>query len=55
MNQMWVRISLTYVVIMIFLFIIPTVVYLTLQADEINLAYIEGEEIIDNMRMRKAR
>ncbi len=49
MNQMWVRISLTYVVIMIFLFIIPTVVYLTLQAEEINLAFIEGEEIIDNM------
>ena len=49
MNQMWVRISLTYVVIMIFLFIIPTVVYLTIHAEEINPGYFEGEEIIDNM------
>jgi signal transduction histidine kinase len=49
MNQMWVRISLTYIVIVIFLFIIPTAVYLTLQAEEINLAYFEGEDVIDNM------
>lgn len=33
MNQLWVRISLTYVAIVIFLFLIPTVVFLTLQAD----------------------
>lgn len=49
MNQMWVRISLTYVVIVIFLFVVPTVIYLTLHAEEINLAYFEGEEIIDDM------
>jgi signal transduction histidine kinase len=49
MNQMWVRISLTYVVIVIFLFLIPTVVYLTIQAEEINLGYSDGEEAIDNM------
>ncbi len=43
MNQMWVRISLTYIVIVIFLFLIPSVVYLTIQADEITLAVIEGD------------
>ena len=37
MNQMWVRISLTYIVIVIFLFLIPSVVYLTLQGDQIGL------------------
>jgi signal transduction histidine kinase len=49
MNQMWVRISLTYIVIVIFLFLIPTVVYLTIQADEINLGYSESEERTDNI------
>ena len=33
MNQLWVRISLTYVAIVIFLFLIPTVVFLAFQAD----------------------
>ena len=33
MNQLWVRISLTYVAIVIFLFLIPTVVFLAVQAD----------------------
>lgn len=37
MNQMWVRISLTYIVIVVFLFVIPSIVYLTLQGDEIGL------------------
>jgi two-component system OmpR family sensor kinase/two-component system sensor histidine kinase BaeS len=37
MNQMWVRISITYIVIVIFLFLIPSVVYFTLQGDEIGL------------------
>ncbi len=44
MNQMWVRISLTYIVIVIFLFLIPSVVYLTIQADEISLGIIEAED-----------
>ncbi len=43
MNQMWVRISLTYIVIVIFLFLIPSVVYLTIRADEISLAVIERD------------
>ena len=36
MNQLWVRISLTYVAIVIFLFLIPTVVFLAVQADTIS-------------------
>lgn len=42
MNQLWVRISLTYVAIVIFLIMIPAVIYLTIQADEINLGYPDG-------------
>ena len=49
MNQMWVRISLTYIVIAIFLFLIPSVVYLTIRADEINLRYSESDEIIESL------
>ena len=37
LNQLWVRISLTYVAIVIFLIVIPTGIYLTIQADNINL------------------
>ena len=33
MNQLWVRISLTYVAIVIFLFLIPTAVFISLNAD----------------------
>jgi signal transduction histidine kinase len=44
MNQMWVRISLTYIVIVIFLFIVPSVVYLTIRADEISPGYYEITE-----------
>lgn len=36
MNQLWVRISLTYVAIVIFLFLIPTVIFLAVQADTIS-------------------
>jgi signal transduction histidine kinase len=49
MNQMWVRISLTYIVIAIFLFLIPSVVYLTIRADEINLRYSESDDIINSL------
>ena len=42
MNQLWVRISLTFVAIVIFLIIVPSVIYLTIQADEINLSYSDG-------------
>jgi signal transduction histidine kinase len=38
MNQLWVRISLTYVAIAIFLFLIPAIVFLTVQADSIGLS-----------------
>ena len=50
MNKLWVRISLTYVAIMIFLIIIPTGIYLTIRADNINLVQPDGgpsEQIID--------
>ncbi|MFL7812777.1 MAG: sensor histidine kinase [Anaerolineales bacterium] len=36
MNQLWVRISLTYVAIAIFLFLVPTVIFLAVQADSIS-------------------
>jgi signal transduction histidine kinase len=49
MNQMWVRISLTYIVLVIFLFLIPTVVYLTIHADEISPGYSESEEITEHI------
>ena len=48
MNQLWVRISLTYIGIVIFLILIPSVFYLTYQADEITLAYSNGELIQEN-------
>ena len=48
MNQLWVRISLTYIGIVIFLILIPSVIYLTYQADEITLAYSNGELIQEN-------
>lgn len=41
MNQLWVRISLTFVAIVLFLIIVPSVIYLTIQADEINIGYID--------------
>ena len=43
MNQLWVRISLTYVAIVIFLFLIPTVVFLAVQADTISEVNAIGE------------
>ena len=43
LNQLWVRISLTYVAIMIFLIVLPTGIYLTIQADNINLVQPDGE------------
>ncbi len=42
-NLLWVRISLTYVAIVIFLIVIPTGIYLTIQADNINLVQPNGE------------
>ena len=45
MNQLWVRISLTYVAIMIFLIVVPTGIYLTIQAENINLVQPEGEQL----------
>lgn len=36
MNRLWVRISLTYVAIVIFLFLIPTILFLAFQADSMN-------------------
>ena len=45
MNQLWVRISLTYILLMIFLILIPTVFFLTIQADEINQAYTNDSSL----------
>ncbi len=45
LNQLWVRISLTFVAIMIFLIVIPTGIYLTIQADNINLVQPNGDPI----------
>jgi len=45
LNQLWVRISLTYVAIMIFLIVVPTGIYLTIQADNINLVHPDGGPI----------
>jgi two-component system OmpR family sensor kinase/two-component system sensor histidine kinase BaeS len=36
MNQLWARISLTFIAIVIFLFLIPTVVFVSLQADSLS-------------------
>jgi signal transduction histidine kinase len=36
MNKLWVRISLTYVAIVIFLIVIPSAIYLTMQADGVD-------------------
>ena len=47
MNQLWVRISLTYIVIMVFLILIPTVFFLSYQADEIHQAYTNHDLPID--------
>lgn len=51
MNKLWVRISLTYVAIVIFLIVVPTGIYLTIQADNINLVqpeYGTVEDLPDN-------
>jgi len=45
MNKLWVRISLTYVAIMIFLIVVPTGIYLTIQADNINLVHPDGSPV----------
>ena len=42
MNRLWVRISLTYVAIVIFLIMIPAAIYLTIHADDINPRYSDG-------------
>lgn len=42
MNQLWVRISLTFVAIVLFLIIVPSTIYLTIRADEISLGYTDG-------------
>lgn len=45
MNRLWVRISLTYVAIVIFLFLIPTILFVTVQAGSINDAEGISESI----------
>lgn len=42
MNQLWVRISLTYVGIVVFLILIPSLIFLTIHAEDINPAYAPG-------------
>lgn len=48
MNQLWVRISLTYIGIVIFLILIPSVFYIAYQTDKITLAYSNGELTPEN-------
>jgi signal transduction histidine kinase len=43
MNQLWVRISLTFVAIVVFLIWIPSGVYLAFQADQIDPAFVPDE------------
>jgi signal transduction histidine kinase len=47
MNQLWVRISLTYIAIAIFLFLIPMAIYLGTQAEEFNLVNPYPERGLD--------
>jgi signal transduction histidine kinase len=49
MNQLWVRISLTYVAIVIFLIVIPSLIFITIHADEINMAFPAGEPILADL------
>lgn len=42
MNRLWVRISLTYVAIVIFLIMIPSAIYLTIHAEDINPGNPDG-------------
>jgi len=48
MNQLWVRISLTYIGIVIFLILIPSVFYIAYQTAEITLVYSNGELTPEN-------
>jgi signal transduction histidine kinase len=52
MNQLWVRISLTYIGIVIFLILIPSVFYLTIQAEEINQAFSHGDIAVEPLGPR---
>jgi signal transduction histidine kinase len=52
MNQLWVRISLTYIGIVIFLILIPSVFYLTIQVEEINQAFKNGEIAVEPLGPR---
>ncbi len=49
MNQLWVRISLTYIAIVVFLILIPTVIYLTVQAETITQGYAQRESQGSNL------
>ncbi len=49
MNKLWVRISLTYIAIVIFLFLIPTVVFLAVPADALSSA--GGQGYLDSSSM----
>ncbi len=48
MNQLWVRISLTFVAIVLFLIIVPSVFYLTIQADEIDFGNTDNTIVHGN-------
>jgi signal transduction histidine kinase len=49
MNQLWVRISLTYVAIVIFLFLIPTAIIFSVNAEYQDQLISPGDEIDNNL------
>jgi len=49
LNQLWVRISLTYIAIVIFLIVLPSVIFITIHADEINTAFPPDEPIFPGL------
>jgi signal transduction histidine kinase len=54
MNQLWVRISLIYIGIVVFLILIPAVIYLTLQADELPLGNSTSEVIPESFELSES-
>ncbi|NQS92282.1 MAG: HAMP domain-containing protein [Chloroflexi bacterium] len=48
MNQLWVRISLTFIAIVIFLILIPSGVYIAIQVDQINIGQAAPQFLSDH-------
>lgn len=48
MNQLWVRISLTFIAIVVFLILVPSGIYLAVQADQIDFEFTAPHGIPEN-------